>query len=112
MWRLTRGPGSSVSPGAVRPIRTSFLSVVQKSSASSACGASQASWPIEILLRLPAAPCMSASMPGVLGECDVSVAGLPEEVLLEREFHRMGLRPGDEHPVLAGWEHLVGQDDH
>jgi hypothetical protein len=30
------------------------------------------------------------------------VAGLPEEVLLERELHGVGLRSGDEH-LLGRW---------
>src|ERR687898_2660289 len=46
------------------------------------------------------------------GEVDVAVAGLPEEVLLEGELHEVGLGSGDEHAVLAGWEHLVGEDEH
>ena len=46
------------------------------------------------------------------GEVDVAVAGLPEEVLLEGELHEVALGAGDEHAVLAGREHLVGQDQH
>jgi hypothetical protein len=38
--------------------------------------------------------------------------GFPEEIFLEAEFHRVGLRPWDEHPMLARRQHLVGQDDH
>src|SRR6266536_4393274 len=59
-------------------------------------------------------PASLGSHPGraASGEADVAVAGLPQEVLLERELHGMGLRSGDEHAVLAWREHLVGQDDH
>src|SRR5215831_7673941 len=53
-------------------------------------------------------PCMTADRSGQL---DVAVACLPEEVLLETELHQVCLRSGDEHAVLAGWQHFVGQDD-
>src|SRR5215470_7749878 len=49
---------------------------------------------------------------GRSGEGDVTMAGLPEEVLLEGELHGVRLRPGDKQPVLARRQHLVGQDDH
>src|ERR1700746_824164 len=57
-------------------------------------------------------PCRAFVRIAGSGEPDVPVAGFPEEVLLERKFHRVRLRPGDEHPVLARRQHLVGQDDH
>jgi hypothetical protein len=40
------------------------------------------------------------------------VAGLPQEVLLEGELHGVGLWAGDEQAVLAGRQHLLGQDEH
>src|SRR6516225_8250218 len=52
--------------------------------------------------------CSGSPPLGRSGESDVTMAGLPEEVLLEGELHGVRLRPGDEQPVLAGWQHLVG----
>src|SRR6266545_4161215 len=46
------------------------------------------------------------------GQLHVAVTHLPQEVLLEAQLHPVGLRSGDEHPVLARRQHLVGQDDH
>jgi len=40
------------------------------------------------------------------------VAALAEEVLLEGQFHEVGLGSGDKHAVFAGRQHVVGQDDH
>src|SRR5215472_2652151 len=54
----------------------------------------------------------SSPPPGRSGKSDVTMAGLPEEVLLEGELHGVRLRPGDEQPVLTRRQHLVGQDDH
>src|SRR6516165_2443743 len=54
----------------------------------------------------------SSPLPGWSGERDITMAGLPQEVLLEGELHGVRLRPGDEQPVLARRQHLVGQDDH
>src|SRR6516225_1948231 len=54
----------------------------------------------------------SSPLPGWSGERDITMACLPQEVLLEGELHGVRLRPGDEQPVLARRQHLVGQDDH
>src|SRR5215472_5931720 len=57
--------------------------------------------------------CRSSSpLPARSGERDITMARLPQEVLLEGELHGVRLRPGDEQPVLTRRQHLVGQDDH
>src|SRR6516225_2809550 len=47
----------------------------------------------------------SSPLPGRSGERDITMAGLPQEVLLEGELHSVRLRPGDEQPVLARRQH-------
>src|SRR5215472_10012587 len=56
--------------------------------------------------------CSGSLPPGRSGESDVTMAGLPKEVLLEGELHGVRLRPGDEQTVLARRQHPVGQNDH
>src|SRR5215472_14635428 len=111
MWRLTCGPGASLLPRVVRPTRTFPPALVRKKGCSRTCGASQTWRGIEILLWCPYAAGAYAQLMGS-GQPDIAMAGLPQEVLLEREFHRVCLRPGDQNSVLARREHLVGQDDH
>src|SRR6516164_4680716 len=57
-------------------------------------------------------PGSSSPFPGRSGERDVTMARLPQEVPLVGELHGVRLRPGDQQPVLARRQHLVGQDDH
>src|SRR5215471_9718430 len=72
------------------------------------CRDAIAPWP----WKIPVAAQLRSADAALSGEPGVPVAGLPEEVLLEGELHRVRLRPGDEDPVLAWRQHLVGQDDH